>query len=137
MGTLTIGNQYLSAPSDFLSVFSLAVVNGSSYEFLLNKDVNFIRESFPNPASTGVPKYYALFGPNSVTPTEQTFILGPTPSSALATELNYFGYPESIVTATNTWLGDNFDSVLFNAVLVEAARFMKQEPDIVAETDKQ
>jgi len=67
MGTLTIGNQYLSAPSDFLSVFSLAVVNGSSYEFLLNKDVNFIRESFPNPASTGVPKYYALFGPNSVT----------------------------------------------------------------------
>jgi hypothetical protein len=137
MGTLTIGNQYLSAPSDFLSVFSLAVVNGSSYEFLLNKDVNFIRESFPNPASTGVPKYYALFGPNSVTPTEQTFILGPTPSSALATELNYFGYPESIVTATNTWLGDNFDSVLFNAVLVEAARFMKQEPDIVAEMDKQ
>jgi hypothetical protein len=118
-------------------VFSLAVVNGSSYEFLLNKDVNFIRESFPNPASTGVPKYYALFGPNSVTPTEQTFILGPTPSSALATELNYFGYPESIVTATNTWLGDNFDSVLFNAVLVEAARFMKQEPDIVAEMDKQ
>ena len=99
--------------------------------------MNFIRESFPNPASTGVPKYYALFGPNSVTPTEQTFILGPTPSSALATELNYFGYPESSVTATNTWLGDNFNSVLFNAVMVEATRFMKQEADIVAEMDKQ
>lgn len=136
-GTLTSGNQYLSAPTDFLSVFSLAVVNGSSYEFLLNKDVNFIRESFPNPATTGVPKYYALFGPDSVTPTQQTFILGPTPGAGLTTELNYFGYPQSIVAAGNSWLGDNFDSVLFNAVMVEAARFMKQEVDIVAEYDKQ
>lgn len=137
-GTLTAGNQYLAAPTDFLSVFSLAVVDGSgNYEYLLNKDVNFIRSAFPNPSTQGTPKYYALFGPDSVTPTEQTFILGPTPSAALTTELNYFGYPESIVTANNTWLSDNFDSVLFNAVMVETARFMKQETDIVAEYDKQ
>lgn len=136
-GTLTSGNQYLAAPTDFLSVFSLAVISGSNYEFLLNKDVNFIRESYPNPATTGTPKYYALFGPDSVTPTQQTFILGPTPGAGLTTELNYFGYPQSIVTAGTSWLGDNFDSVLFNAVMVEAARWMKQEQDIVAMMDKE
>lgn len=137
-GTLTSGNQYLAAPTDFLSVFSLAVIDGSgNYEYLLNKDVNFIRSAFPNPSTTGTPKYYALFGPDSSNPDELTLILGPTPSANLTAELHYFYYPESIVTATNTWLSDNFDSVLFNAVMVEAARFMKQEPDIVAETDKQ
>ena len=136
-GALTQGTPYLSAPTDFLSVFSLAVISGGEYSFLLNKDVNFIRESFPNPSTTGTPKYYALFGPDSANPDELTFILGPTPSAALSAELHYFYYPESIVTAGTSWLGDNFDSVLFNAVLVEAARFMKQEPDIVAETDKQ
>jgi hypothetical protein len=137
-GTLTSGNQYLAAPVDFLSVFSLAVIDGSgNYEYLLNKDVNFIRSAFPNPSTTGTPKYYALFGPDSSNPDELTLILGPTPSANLTAELHYFYYPESIVTATNTWLSDNFDSVLFNAVMVEAARFMKQEPDIVAEMDKQ
>lgn len=137
-GTLTSGNQYLAAPTDFLSVFSLAVIDGSgNYEYLLNKDVNFIRSAFPNPSTTGTPKYYALFGPDSSNPDELTLILGPTPSANLTAELHYFYYPESIVTATNTWLSDNFDSVLFNAVMVEAARFMKQEPDIVAEMDKQ
>lgn len=134
--TLVIGNPQLALPSDFLSAFSLAVVEATGdYVFLLNKDVNFMRESFPNPATTGTPKYYALNG--TTTPLIQRVILGPTPGAALSAELNYFYYPESIVTANNTWLGDNFDSVLFNAVLVEAARFMKQEPDIVAETDKQ
>lgn len=137
-GTLTQGNQYLAAPTDFLSVFSLAVVDAlGNYDYLLNKDVNFIRSAFPNPTSQGTPKYYALFGPDSSNPDELTLILGPTPSAAMSAELHYFYYPESIVTATNTWLSDNFDSVLFNAVMVEAARFMKQEPDIVAETDKQ
>ena len=137
-GTLTSGNQYLAAPTDFLSVFSLAVIDVSgNYEYLLNKDVNFIRSAFPNPSTTGTPKYYALFGPDSSNPDELTLILGPTPSAALTAELHYFYYPESIVTATNTWLSDNFDSVLFNAVMVEAARFMKQEPDIVGEMDKQ
>lgn len=136
-GTLTSGNQYLSAPTDFLSVFSMAVISAGEYSFLLNKDVNFIRESFPNPSTTGTPKYYALFGPDSSNNTELTFILGPTPTSGLTVELHYFYYPVSIVTAGTSWLGDNFDSVLFNAVMVEAARFMKQEPDIVAMYEKQ
>ena len=137
-GTLTMGNQYLSAPTDFLSVFSLAVVDVSgNYEYLLNKDVNFIRSAFPNPSTTGTPKYYAIFGPRSDDADELTFILGPTPSVGLTAELHYFYYPESIVTSNTSWLGDNFDSVLFNAVMVEAARFMKEEPDLVAEMDKQ
>ena len=134
--TLVTGNPLLPLPTDFLSAFSLAVVEATGdYVFLLNKDVNFMRESYPNPATTGTPRYYALDG--TTTPLVQKVILGPTPSAALNAELNYFYYPESIVTATNTWLGDNFESVLLNAVLVEAARFMKQEPDIIAETDKQ
>lgn len=133
--SLVIGNPQLSLPSDFLAAYSLAVVNGTNYEFLLNKDVNFIRESYPNPAVTGTPKYYALNG--TTTPLIQRVILGPTPGAALTAELNYFYYPESIVTATNTWLGDNFDSVLFNAVMVEAARWMKQEQDVVAMMDKE
>lgn len=137
-GTLTSGNQYLAAPTDFLSVFSLAVIDAlGNYEYLLDKDVNFIRSAFPNPNTTGTPKYYALFGPDSGNLTELTFILGPTPSAGLTAELHYFYYPVSIVSAGTSWLGDNFDSVLFNAVMVEAARFMKQEPDIVAEMDKQ
>lgn len=137
-GTLTQGNKYLSCPSDFLSVFSLAVVDGSgNYSYLLNKDVNFIREAYPNASTQGTPRYYSLFGPDSSNMTELTFILGPTPSAALTAELHYFYYPESIVTANTSWLGDNFDSALFNAVMVEAARFMKQEPDIVAMYEKE
>lgn len=135
--TLVIGNPLLVVPADFLSAFSLGVTVAGEYSFLLNKDVNFIRESFPNASTTGTPKYYALYGTQTGTPKVQSFLLGPTPGAALTAELNYFYYPESIVTATTTWLGDNFDSVLFNAVMVEAARFMKQEPDIVAEVDKQ
>jgi hypothetical protein len=136
--TLSLTGQNVNAPTDFLAAYSLAVVLASgSYEFLLNKDVNFIRESYPDPAVTGTPKYYALNG--TTTPLVQRFLFGPTPpiSPLLSAELNYFYYPESIVTATNTWLGDNFDSVLFNAVMVEAARFMKQEQDIVAMMDKE
>ena len=133
VGTLTSGNPYLAAPTDFLSVFSLAVFSGSGpYTYLLNKDVNFIREAYPTPSSTGTPKYYALFGPVSNNPNELTLILGPTPSASLSTELHYFYYPQSIVDAGTSWLGDNFDSALFNAVMVEAARFMKAEQDIVA-----
>ena len=128
--TLVVGNDNLSLPSDFLAAYSLAVVQASgAYEFLLNKDVNFMRESYPNPANTGTPKYYALDGTASTL--IQQIILGPTPSAALNAELNYFYQPQSIVTAGNTWLGDNFESVLFNAVMVEAARFMKAEQDVV------
>ena len=137
-GTLTSGNKYLQCPSDFLSVFSLAVVlQDGSYEYLLDKDVNFIRQAYPTPSSTGTPRYYAIFGPRSDNPDELTFILGPTPNANLTAELHYFYYPESIVTAQTSWLGDNFDSVLFNAVMVEAARFMKEEPDIIQNYESQ
>jgi len=136
--TLVPSNPLLVAPTDFLSSFSLAVIAGTGeFSFLLNKDVNFIREAYPSPASTGVPKYYALYGTQTGTPKVQSFLLGPTPAAALSAELNYFYYPESIVTASTTWLGDNFDSVLFNAVMVEAARYMKQEKDIVDMMDKE
>lgn len=139
-GTLTPSNPYLQAPPDFLSAFSLAVINGGNYTFLLNKDVNFMREAFPNPSAPsaiGTPKYYAIFGPDSGNPNGLVFMLGPTPSAALTAELHYFYYPESIVTAGTTWLGDNFDSVLFNGVMVEAARWMQQEADIVTLYEKQ
>lgn len=131
-GSLTSGNKYLQAPSDFLSVYSLAIVKANGdYEYLLNKDVNFIRQAYPNPNTTGVPKHYAIFGPRSDDVNELAFILGPTPNAALTAELHYYYYPESIVTAGTTWLGDNFDSVLLNGALVEAIRFMKGEPDMV------
>lgn len=132
-GTLTSGNSYLSAPNDFLSPFSLAVVHPTTgaYTYLLNKDVNFIREAYPIPASTGIPKYYAVFGPQSAAATELSFILGPTPDNSYLAELHYYFYPDSIVTTGATWLGDNFDSALLNGALVEAIRFMKGEPDMV------
>ena len=135
-GTTTSSNKYLQCPSDFLAVYSMAVINPttSEYEYLLNKDVNFIRAGYPNPADTGIPKYYALFGPRSDDEKELSFILGPTPAAAYSVELHYFYLPESITTAASgrTWLGDNFDSVLFYGSLVESATYMKQEPDIVA-----
>lgn len=132
-GVTSSGNQYLACPNDFLSVYSMAVVLPTGdYEFLLNKDVNFIRSSYPNPNSTGTPRYYALFGPVSTLEKELTFILGPTPNNVYTVELHYFFYPESIVTAGQTWLGDNFDPVLFYGALVEAAVYMKQEPDLIA-----
>ena len=133
-GTTTASNKYLQCPSDFLAVYSMAVVNPttSEYEYLLNKDVNFIRQAYPVPTATGIPKYYALFGPRSDDAKELAFILGPTPLTTYTIELHYFFLPESIVTANRTWLGDNFDSVLFYGALVEAATYMKQEQDLVA-----
>jgi len=126
----TSGNQYLATPSDFLYVYSVAVEDGSgNYNFLLNKDVNFIREAYPNVASTGLPKHYANFD-------DDFFIVGPTPDSAYTVELHYGYYPESIVTAGTTWLGDEFDSALLNGALVEAIRFMKGEPDIIQNYEK-
>jgi len=132
--SLTANNKYLQCPTDFLSVYSLAVYpsGGGDYLYLLNKDVNFIREAYPNPTDTGKPKHYAIFGPDYPTSvTELTFILGPTPDIAYSAELHYFYYPESIVTATTTWLGDNFDSALLNATLYEASTFLKQEQDLL------
>jgi hypothetical protein len=135
-GTVTASNKYLSCPNDFLSVYSLAVINtDGSYTYLLNKDVNYIREIYPTPTDTGVPKYYGLFGPtvnNYVISNELSFILGPTPDLAYTTELHYYYYPDSITTASTTWLGDNFDSVLLYGSLVEAYTFMKGEADIIS-----
>jgi hypothetical protein len=143
-GTLTINNKYLSSPSDFLSVYSMAVIDATGrYEYLLNKDVNFIRQAYPDPTSTGIPKYYALFGPTTTNNTppvitnELSFMVGPTPDAAYSVELHYYHYPVSIVEAGTTWLGDNFDSVLLYGSLVEAAIFMKidaQTEGIVLDT---
>lgn len=129
-GVLTAANRFLACPNDFLSVYSIAVYPASGtgdYEFLLNKDESFIRESYPNPATTGKPKYYALFGPQTANTNELSFILAPTPDANYNVELNYYYYPESIVTAGTTWLGDNFDSALLNGALIEALRYMKGE----------
>ena len=141
--TLTSGNKYLSAPGDFLSVYSLSVVNGDGdYEYLLNKDVNFIRQAYPSASDTGLPKYYAIFGPtttNAIPPVitnELSFIVGPTPDANYVVELHYFYYPESIVTAGTSWLGDNFDSALLNGALLEAIRFIKGDQDMVALYEK-
>ena len=136
-GNVSTSNVYLSAPNDFLAVYSLATIDGSgNYEYLLNKDVNFIRQAYPNPTTdVGPPKYYALFGPTVNTSTitnELSFIIGPTPDAAYSMELHYYYYPESIVTASTTWLGDNFDTVLLYGSLVEAYTFMKGEPDVMA-----
>jgi hypothetical protein len=132
-GNLTPNNKYLSCPIDFLSVYSMAVVDTTGeYEYLLNKDVNFIRQAYPTPTDTGMPKYYALFGPTFSASTELSFILGPTPNINYQVELHYFFYPESIVTTNTTWLGDNFDTVLLYGSLVEAYTFMKGEADMMA-----
>ena len=131
-GNLTADNKYLNAPTDFLSVYSIAVVSpNGDYKYLLNKDVNFIREAYPNQTDTGLPKHYAIFGPRSDFENELTFLLGPTPDAAYVAELHYYYYPESIVIAGTTWLGDNFDSALLNGALVEAIRFMKGEDDLI------
>jgi len=122
--------------SQSLSAFTTGSLTfQGDYEYLLNKDVNFIRQAYPNPSATGAPKYYALFGPTSsgVTITDElTFILGPTPDAPYMVELHYYYYPASIVTAGTSWLGDNFDSVLLYGSLVEATTFMKGEADMVA-----
>ena len=140
-GQVTASNKYLQCPTDFLSVFSLAIITDvtgvdldtGTYEFLLNKDVNFIRQAYPTPNDKGVPRYYALFGPRSDDVTELTFILGPTPFASYWTELHYYYYPESITVAASgrTWLGDNYDPVLLYGTLVEAYTYMKGEQDMV------
>jgi hypothetical protein len=133
-GTLTASSPYLSCPDDFLSPYSLAVFpsGGGDYTFLLNKDVNFMREAYPNPTTTGTPKYYAIFGPNSSDVNELSLILGPTPDATYSAELHYYYYPESIVTAGTTWLSENFDSVLLYGTMCEAITYMKGEADMVA-----
>lgn len=124
---VTAGNKYLSLPPDYLAAFSLAVVapDTLAQTFLLQKDVNFIRESYPTPGSIGTPKHYAQFDAN-------TYIMGPTPDASYGVELHYYFYPQSIVDAGTSWIGDNFDSVLLYGSLCEAAVFMKADADILA-----
>ncbi len=127
VGNTTSGNKYLTTPSDWLSTYSLAVIDGNNeYTYLINKDVNFIRESFPDTDSAfyGKPEYYGIFDDN-------TFILGPTPDDNYTVELHYFYYPTSIVTAGTSWMGDNFDTALFYGSLLEAATYLKAEPDTI------
>ena len=133
-GTATTGNKYLAMPSNWLATFSLAVINSDNeYLYLLNKDVNFIRQSFPDTDSDfyGEPQYYAVFDQN-------TFILGPTPDQNYNMELHYFYYPESITTVTGgqTWLGDNFSSTLLYGSLLEAYTYMKGEQDVINQYQK-
>jgi hypothetical protein len=127
-GSLTSGNSYLTAPTDYLYPYSLAVIDtDSNYNYLLNKDVNFIREAFPASATTGVPKYYAQFDNDS-------FIVGPTPNSNFTVELHYFYVPQSITASSDgtSWLGTNAPEPLLYASLVEAYTYMKGEPDVLA-----
>ena len=133
-GTITGDNKYLAVPDDWLDTYSLAVIDGSgNYSYLLNKDVNFIRESFPLPATTGLPQYYALFD-------DSAFILGPTPDTGYSVELHYYYYPLSITnnnTSSNTtWIGDNYSTVLLYGSLLEANTFLKGEPDVMEEYQK-
>jgi hypothetical protein len=131
-GNLTLGNKYLATPSDWLSTFSLAVISPTNeYLYLLNKDVNFIRQSFPDTDAEfyGQPQYYAVFDNN-------TFIVGPTPDASYNAELHYFYYPESITTAGTSWVGDNFSSVLLYGSLLEAYTYLKGEQDVMAEYQK-
>ena len=127
-GTMTAGDKYFSLPSDWLSTFSIAVIDSyGDYKYLLNKDVNFIREACPDPSATywGTPSFYAIFDQNSM-------LLGPTPNADYNAELHYYYYPASIVTVGNSWLGDNFDTALFYGSLLEAAVFMKEDADTTA-----
>jgi len=128
-GSLTSGNKYLTMPSGFLYAYSLAIVSGSDYIYLLDKDSNFMREAYPNPDTTGVPVHYAVFDQTS-------FIVGPTPNANFDAEIHFAYYPESIVTAGTTWLGTEFDSALLNGALMEAIRFQKGEPDMIATYEK-
>lgn len=126
-GNATASNMYLTVPTDWLANYSLAVIDPvtGGYDYLLNKDVNFIREAFPYPATTGKPTHYAMFDQNS-------YILGPTPDYNYLMELHYFYYPPSIVEAGTSWLGDHFDSVLLYGSLLEAGAFMKSEADTMS-----
>lgn len=129
-GSLTSGNKYLTMPTGMLYVYSLAVIDtDGEYYYLINKDVNFIREAYPKPSDTGQPKHYAVFD-------QDTFIVGPAPNANYNSEIHFSYYPESIVTEGTTWLGEEFDSALLNGALVEAIRFQKGEADMVALYEK-
>ena len=137
VGNTSANNPYLSCPNDFLAPYSVAVIDATGrYHYLLNKDVNFIREAYPIPTgagNTGRPRHYAIFGPyviNQTITNELSFILGPTPDASYNIELHYYYYPESIVTAGTTWLSENFDTALLYGALREGYFFIKAETEI-------
>jgi hypothetical protein len=123
-GTITDGNQYLSMPTDFMFPLSLSLTSSSNQIFLLNKDANFIRSTYPNVSTEGVPKYYGVFD-------SDTFIIGPTPNADFVTELHYYYQPASIVDTSPSWLGTNADTVLLYGSLVEAYTYMKGDADMM------
>ena len=127
-----IGNKYIARPSDFLSVFSFAVVDAAGeYSYLIDKDVSFIREAYPSASTQALPKYYAQFD-GDASGTEGNFILGPTPDAAYAVELHYYYDPESIVTSGTSWYGENAEAALLYGSLIEAYTYMKGEADLIA-----
>ena len=124
-GTTTSSNRFVNTPSDFLAVFSFAVVDSSSkYQFLLPKDVNFLREAYPQTTTTGTPVYYAIFN-------DESFIVAPTPNANYTVQLHYYYDPPSIVSSTTSRLGDNAETALLYGTLLEAYSFMKGEPDLI------
>lgn len=128
-GPLTASTNTYTAPADYLYSYSMFIVDGSGNRTpVLSKDQSFIHAAYPNPTTEGLPKYYAQYS-------EDTLLFGPTPDSNYVIDHVYGAYPESIVTASTTWLGDNFDNVLFNAVLLEAHRFLQSEQDVIANTE--
>jgi hypothetical protein len=145
-GVLTVNNPYLSCPTDFMSSFSLAVIlnpglAAEEYQYLLNKDVNFLRASYPSSKYTGVPEYYALFGPTVTSGNitdELSFIVAPTPNGNYSVELHYYAYPESIVDAADgeTWLSTNYSPALLYGTLIEGYLFLKGEPDLMSAYEK-
>lgn len=132
-GSLTANNKYLARPSDFLSVFSIAVIDGDgTYNYLIDKDVNFMREAYPVSTVSALPKYYSQFDGDTSSASFGNFILGPTPNQSYAVELHYYYDPESIVDTGTSWLGENAESVLLYGSLVEAYVFMKGDGDLMA-----
>jgi hypothetical protein len=128
-GVTTTNNRFLGLPADFLYAYSVAVITAGNYQYLLNKDPNFVFEAYPDPTDTGRPQHYGIYQNNA-------FILGPTPDAVYQIEFNYSAYPTSIVAVGSTYLGDEFDSALLNGALMEAIRFMKGEPDLIAQYEK-
>lgn len=131
-GALTSGIQYLARPTDFISVFSLAVIDAlGDYTYLYDKDVNFIREAYPRTSTQGLPKYYAQFDGDQIGFSDGNFILGPTPNAAYAVELHYYYDPPSIVTTSTSWLGENAETALLYGALVEAYTYLKGDVDML------
>ena len=131
-GSMTSGNKFLAVPSDFLAPFSLSITSSSEHIFLLYKDVNFIQEVNPNPATTGIPKYYAYFDVNNL-------VIAPTPNADFVSELHYLYRPNSLTAGADsgtTWLSENADRARRDGSLLEAYTFMKGEPDVRQQYEK-